>query len=191
MNKKLLWLDDTRDPVYNEVKFDGVIHWVKSVKEFEAYLEEFGLPDKISFDYILGNMPDMFTDGIGAAKAVIRYCTKNGLDNPLPFPVFSVHSEHDEAYKLNDYIIRNIELYDLGEVRQEGEVKTKKKDDLLMVTGPSQGKAQDVVFHKTRSIGPTVAGYGHHAPVKKSNTPGRNEPCNCGSGKKYKRCCGK
>lgn len=32
------------------------------------------------------------------------------------------------------------------------------------------------------------------APVeqaKASGTPGRNDPCPCGSGKKYKKCCGK
>lgn len=28
-------------------------------------------------------------------------------------------------------------------------------------------------------------------PVKKPLRPGRNDPCNCGSGKKYKNCCGK
>ncbi|MBQ3107198.1 MAG: preprotein translocase subunit SecA [Firmicutes bacterium] len=28
-------------------------------------------------------------------------------------------------------------------------------------------------------------------PVRKEKTPGRNDPCPCGSGKKYKNCCGK
>jgi predicted aspartyl protease len=28
-------------------------------------------------------------------------------------------------------------------------------------------------------------------PHEKKDTPGRNEPCPCGSGKKYKNCCGK
>ena len=28
------------------------------------------------------------------------------------------------------------------------------------------------------------------APVKKGEKVGRNEPCPCGSGKKYKKCCG-
>ncbi len=28
-------------------------------------------------------------------------------------------------------------------------------------------------------------------PIKTSEKPGRNEPCSCGSGKKYKQCCGK
>ena len=26
-------------------------------------------------------------------------------------------------------------------------------------------------------------------PIRKENKTGRNEPCPCGSGKKYKRCC--
>ena len=30
-----------------------------------------------------------------------------------------------------------------------------------------------------------------HNPVKADKKPGRNEPCPCGSGKKYKNCCGK
>ena len=27
-------------------------------------------------------------------------------------------------------------------------------------------------------------------PVRKTKKPGRNDPCPCGSGKKYKKCCG-
>ena len=30
-----------------------------------------------------------------------------------------------------------------------------------------------------------------HKPVTGSTGPGRNDPCPCGSGKKYKKCCGK
>lgn len=29
----------------------------------------------------------------------------------------------------------------------------------------------------------------HHAPIRKIARPGRNEPCHCGSGRKYKKCC--
>ena len=44
-----------------------------------------------------------------------------------------------------------------------------------------------------------VGGYGgtvkkepaKREPVKRDKTPGRNDPCPCGSGKKYKNCCGK
>lgn len=28
-------------------------------------------------------------------------------------------------------------------------------------------------------------------PIHAQSTPGRNDPCPCGSGKKYKQCCGR
>lgn len=31
----------------------------------------------------------------------------------------------------------------------------------------------------------------YHTPVTVAKTPNRNDPCACGSGKKYKQCCGK
>ena len=34
----------------------------------------------------------------------------------------------------------------------------------------------------TRAAGP--------APIRKASSPGENAPCPCGSGKKYKKCCG-
>ena len=37
-------------------------------------------------------------------------------------------------------------------------------------------------------LGPTEAA---HEPVRVEKTPGRNEPCYCGSGKKYKLCHGR
>jgi uncharacterized protein len=35
-----------------------------------------------------------------------------------------------------------------------------------------------------RTLGPRIE------TVHKAATPGRNDPCTCGSGKKYKKCCG-
>ena len=32
--------------------------------------------------------------------------------------------------------------------------------------------------------------YGAVKPIVKNKEPGRNDPCPCGSGKKYKKCCG-
>ena len=48
------------------------------------------------------------------------------------------------------------------------------------------------------SIPSMLADLNHHrvdaltprAPIQRVATPGRNEPCSCGSGKKYKKCCG-
>jgi len=37
---------------------------------------------------------------------------------------------------------------------------------------------------------PAPAGEGPRQPVKRGPKVGRNDPCPCGSGKKYKHCCG-
>lgn len=44
-------------------------------------------------------------------------------------------------------------------------------------------KDQRLIYNKSD-------GDGIREPVKKTKKPGRNEPCPCGSGKKYKKCCG-
>jgi preprotein translocase subunit SecA len=36
-----------------------------------------------------------------------------------------------------------------------------------------------------------LAGEGKQTPIRKGAKIGRNDPCPCGSGKKYKHCCGK
>ena len=58
----------------------------------------------------------------------------------------------------------------------------------------SQGRPPAGIMDALRKGGPGVAGATHAArkPDRpgRSGTIGRNSPCPCGSGKKYKRCCG-
>jgi len=51
-----------------------------------------------------------------------------------------------------------------------------KREQVAKVTGASAG-------------GDAAAG--KKQPVRKDKKPGRNDPCPCGSGKKYKKCCGR
>ncbi|RXQ99383.1 YecA family protein [Pseudoxanthomonas composti] len=41
----------------------------------------------------------------------------------------------------------------------------------------------DLNHHRVEALTPRT-------PVRRDDTPGRNDPCTCGSGKKYKKCCG-
>ena len=51
-----------------------------------------------------------------------------------------------------------------------------KREQVAKVTGTNAGGADKQVKRQ---------------PVKKDKKPGRNDPCPCGSGKKYKKCCGR
>ena len=43
--------------------------------------------------------------------------------------------------------------------------------------------------HTTRELSTTTTT--SNKPVRNEEKVGRNDPCPCGSGKKYKKCCGK
>ena len=178
---KLLWLDDCRNPAYH-TEFDGEIIWVKSFDEFNKYLEENGLPDKISFDYSLN---DMNYDGISCVKSVICYCEINDL----PFPRFSIHSEHPNVYKLRGYINNSIELYELGNATEEDrkpdtedQMKVNKQIEINLINHYDGFTTYENPFKNVTSKTKGVT-------IVKGSKIGRNEPCSCGSGKKSKKCC--
>ncbi len=78
-----------------------------------------------------------------------------------------------EAFELFEEMSRNIvseiltRLFKI-QVREESEVKVQKKQSLSRRDGNA-----------------------YHEPIKRPGKIGRNDPCPCGSGKKYKKCCGK
>ncbi len=56
------------------------------------------------------------------------------------------------------------------------------------------GIQKEVIVERKRVAKPIEASHGEPSkatPVSKEEEAGRNEPCPCGSGKKYKKCCGK
>jgi uncharacterized protein len=56
--------------------------------------------------------------------------------------------------------------------------------DRLDTVASLPGMLADLHAHRIESLTP-------REPVRRVETPGRNDPCPCGSGKKYKACCGK
>jgi len=52
-------------------------------------------------------------------------------------------------------------------------------------SGGAQGKASDVVSEAAAAVAEKAK------PVRTGPKVGRNDPCPCGSGKKYKHCCGR
>lgn len=50
---------------------------------------------------------------------------------------------------------------------------------------------REQVAKPTGTAGASDTAAAGHTPVRKGKKPGRNDPCPCGSGKKYKKCCGR
>lgn len=81
-----------------------------------------------------------------------------------------------ESYDMFDEMIRLIQE---DTVRGLCQIKIEK---------PQERRA---VARVTREVSAPEAGSDAHTPVKADEKIGRNSPCPCGSGKKYKQCCGK
>jgi preprotein translocase subunit SecA len=61
-----------------------------------------------------------------------------------------------------------------------------------LVNSRESAPIDGVLQKKGGADAPSAApGQGKPQPVRKGRKIGRNDPCPCGSGKKYKHCCGK
>ena len=96
----------------NDVKYQFNIIWVKSYEEFVNWIDENGIPGKISFDYCLGN--DGY-NGLSCVKHLVKYC----IENKLLFPRFEIHSTHYEKDNLRELIMSYIQRYNLGSNKDE------------------------------------------------------------------------
>lgn len=95
-----------------------------------------------------------------------------------------------EGYELFQNMIQNIEkdtvsyLYRVTVSKQKGVGSTK---DGQGASGP----VRVIRLSGAQSQDTTEGGQPRSAPLKSGKKVGRNDPCPCGSGKKYKNCCGK
>lgn len=95
-----------------------------------------------------------------------------------------------EGYELFQNMIQNIEkdtvsyLYRVTVSKQKGVGSTK---DGQGASGP----VRVIRLSGPQSQDTTEGGQPRSAPLKSGKKVGRNDPCPCGSGKKYKNCCGK
>ncbi|MBS4021808.1 MAG: preprotein translocase subunit SecA [Dethiobacter sp.] len=79
-----------------------------------------------------------------------------------------------EAYEMFQSMIRSIREEVVGLLYR------------VQVASPPKRQSVAVVNETPPSDGTAV-----HGPARAAAKPGRNDPCPCGSGKKYKKCCGK
>lgn len=166
--KNTLNKDDFKDKSVDDV-IEGI--YTKVVGEYEKKVEEIPVEIRNEFEKVITlNVIDKFwTEHINTMSHLLEGITlrQYAQDNPL-------RAYTQEGYELFDRMLQNIDqnvtLYLLrAEIRQNIERKEVAKNK---VTNDSSEPLKK-------------------APIKSKKKVGRNDPCPCGSGKKYKQCCGK
>ncbi len=98
-----------------------------------------------------------------------------------------------EAYKMFEDMLSRIDRESLRliyrtEIRMEAEPRPEQKP-VNMVT--RHASTDNMAYEQTGRQSAEPAQAGKHQPLRRTERKvGRNEPCPCGSGKKYKHCCG-
>jgi len=110
-----------------------------------------------------------------------------GQKDPLleyQFESYNLFSEMMERVRLNiaEYLFRVSVVKD-NELSRSDDNRVRESRDMLPIgmAVPGQRGAQEAAGAQT----------GKSEPIRKGPKVGRNDPCPCGSGKKYKHCCGK
>ena len=136
----------------------------------EAIGEEFY--QELSRKVLLHNVDSLWMDHIDAMDAL-----KEGI--------------HLRSYAQQDPVVAfRMESYDMfDEMTREIREKTVKMMFTVVVR-----RREDVERKQVAKITATSSGGDYTAkaePVRKGKKVGPNDPCPCGSGKKYKKCCGR
>ena len=178
----LKWLISDSDLVYSKDELDALepetvsgILREKAKELYEAREKEFTSPVMREIEHVvlLRNVDSEWMDHIDAMEQLkdgIRLRAYGQHD-----PVLEYRNEGFEMFEsMIDSIKENTAKMVLTVRLRTPEAP--KREQVAKVTGTNAGGADKQVKRQ---------------PVKKDKKPGRNDPCPCGSGKKYKKCCGR
>jgi hypothetical protein len=133
------------------------------------------------------------TDVIDELAIQLESEVTDATDFELDRPAIMFWTE-DEWKRLRTQVdgLEEWEAHRTGLERQLQEFKASGPADFALVSGSVDELvtfAREVGEPVTRSLVERYAGTFNAADAEESWPPGRNEPCWCGSGQKYKRCC--
>ncbi len=146
----------------------------RAEKKYAAQKEKYGevIMEELERKILLQNVDLRWMDHIDAMEELKRgiYLRSYGQQNPVvAFRMESFDMFDEMTAAIQEGTVTGILTVQL---RTNEEVKREQQAKITGTSGGSDGSEKK-------------------QPVRKAKKPGRNDPCPCGSGKKYKHCCGK
>ena len=146
----------------------------RAEKKYEAQKEKYGeaIMEELERKILLQNVDLRWMDHIDAMEELKRgiYLRSYGQQDPVvAFRMESFDMFDEMTASIQEGTVTGILTVQL---RTNEEVKREQQAKITGTSGGSDGSEKK-------------------QPVRKAKKPGRNDPCPCGSGKKYKHCCGK
>jgi len=162
--------------------------WDKNVRDFGetqwlTIVKDLSLPviDLLWMEHLVDM--DQVRDGIGLRG----YAQRD--------PMVEYKREGHERFEILVRKIYSSIVERISNVTQVSQQQTNPMLEMLKKANYQQGSIESGVAEESASISPKIVANGRELKIKSVESSkakvGRNDPCPCGSGKKYKNCCGK
>ena len=102
-----------------------------------------------------------------------------------------------EAFNLFSHLMENVRstiihtIFHIAPISQNQVIQKQQSEDNWQFKGADEQPEQFGALKQASASNPGTQEESKPAPIINKNKVGRNDPCPCGSGKKYKKCCGK
>ncbi|MFA6940799.1 MAG: SEC-C metal-binding domain-containing protein [Clostridiaceae bacterium] len=157
---------------------DLVVNYVKTYGE-KAFWDEYGTVEKKIYEHILSNKDTVLNSNVKALSDLFHTTNQfvvgflDGINDSLKTPVDLENIEENTQVSLD---IDFEKLYfNMLDAKADYLYSLKQWDSII-----SEEKRKEIKKDWSNS-----------KIVRNDNKVGRNDPCPCGSGKKYKKCCGR
>ncbi len=174
---------------------------IQALANLDKYLATEGreLNDALERNITLALIDDAWKEHLRAMDDLRHSVQTAGYEQKDPLVIYKI--EAFGAFKqMDDQVNKDIvsflchaqipmEQTNAGQIREGRERRTdmskmrQRKEEFATAGGPEHISAENDYIDPSEPI--------KHEPIRVERTPGRNEPCPCGSGKKYKHCHGK
>lgn len=157
---------------------DLVVNYVKNYGE-KAFWDEYGSIEKKIYEYVLSNKDTVLSLNVKAMSELFDTTNEfavgflDGVNDSLKTPIDLENIERETLVTLNiDY---DKLYFNMLDAKADYLYSLKEWDSIL-----SEERKKEI-----------KKDWANSKIVRNENKVGRNDPCPCGSGKKYKKCCGK
>ena len=179
------WLDDD-DKLYEEKLRDRILEQVVSAyKEKEDMVGE-GVLRQFEKAVMLQNLDSHWKEHLAAMDHLRQGIHLRGYAQKNPKQEYKRESFELFSTMLEALKVEVITILSRVQVKAESDVEKVEEQ---------RRKAEDVPKHyeheETSATGQPEQAAGAQTQMREGRKVGRNDPCPCGSGKKYKQCCGK
>ena len=174
---------------------------IQALANLDKYLATEGreLNDALERNITLALIDDAWKEHLRAMDDLRHSVQTAGYEQKDPLVIYKI--EAFGAFKqMDDQVNKDIvsflchaqipmEQTNAGQIREGRERRTdmskmrQRKEEFATAGGPEHISAENDYIDPSEPV--------KHEPIRVEKTPGRNEPCPCGSGKKYKHCHGK